>query len=356
MSEWSDLPPDVRGENISIKIIGASGRVWNIAGLDMGLQGAFVAGSIDGMVHVPFEGVWTKPAYGPPRFERTVDSRREITLPIGLSSDTALGWYNTEAKFWNDVTPNTTCYFSITTRPYGEMWMPMQLLEAPKDPMEWDPTRVGAKSFQIWNITLVADGDPRWRPVYNDLAPAPFVSSVQNNHQGVIRVANRGTEPAWPVYMVSAPGKAFLPDGPNAVIGGLDPLVEWPGIGALFGHPEFDPLGIHRRRDAHMIEIPELLAGEHTLVDTDPSHRIAISATDPADNGIKQFLRNSDLLDWIFGEYGDSGLPVLQRFKGQGFSVPIPPKTIATLPVKHSVTGGKIWARIPQRFDRAISA
>lgn len=354
MSEWTDLSPELRGENISVKIIGASGRVWNIAGTDMGLQGAFIAGAIDGMVHVPFESVWTKPAYGPPRFERTVDARREIAFPIGLSSDTALGWYDTEAKFWNDVTPELTAFFTITTRRYGEMWVPVQLLEAPKDPMEWDPTRQGRTSFQIWNVTLVVDGNPRWRPVYNDLAPQPFVSSVQNNHQGVIRVANRGTEPAWPVYLVSAPGKAYLPDGPNAVIGDVDPLVDQ--LLNLFGNPSLDPLGIHLRRDANLIEIPELMAGEHTLVDTDPSHRIAISATDPTDNGIKQFLRNSDLLDWIFGEYGDSGLPVLQRFHGQGFSVPIPAKTIATLPVKHSVTGGKIWARIPQRFDRAISA
>jgi hypothetical protein len=158
------------------------------------------------------------------------------------------------------------------------------------------------------------------------------------------------------VYLISAPGQAYLPDGPNGVIGGRDPIADWPGIGALFGHPEFDPLGIHRRRDANMITIPELSPGEHTLIDTDPSHRIAISATDPVDNGIKQFLRNSDLLDWIFGQYGDTGLPVLQRFHGQGFSVPIPPKTVATLPVKHSKSGGKIWVRIPQRFDRAISA
>lgn len=321
MTAWSDLPPEVRGENISVKIIGPTGRVWNIAGTDMGLQGAFIAGAIDGMVHVPFESVWTKPAYGPPRFERTVDSRREIALPIGLSSDTALGWYDTEAKFWNDVTADTTSFFCITTRRYGEMWVPVQLLEAPKDPMDWDPTRQGAKSFQIWNVILVVDGNPRWRQP--DLTPPPFVS-VQDGHKGVLRVANRGTEPSWPVYIVSAPGQVYLPDG-------------------------YD-------NTAKMIKIPELLAGEHTLIDTDPSHRIAISARDAADNPIKQFIRNADLLEWIFGEYGDSGLPVLQRFHGQGFSVPIPPKTIATLPVKHSKTGGKIWVRIPQRFDRAISA
>lgn len=330
MSEWSDLPPEVRGENISIKIIGASGRVWNLAGTDMGLQGAFIAGAIDGMVHVPFESVWTKPAYGPQRFERTVDSRREIAFPLGLSSNSALGWYDTEAKFWNDVTPNKTAWFTITTRRYGEMWVPVQLLEAPKDPMEWDPTRQGRTSFQIWNVTLVVDGNPRWRQP--DLIPPPFTATEKNGYKGVIRVANRGTEPAWPVFIISAPGKVYLPDGPDAVIGET------------------------RKRDTNMIEIPELAAGEHCLIDTDPSHRIAISAVDPVDGPIKKFLRNSDLLDWIFGEYGDSGLPVLQRFKGQGFSNPIPPKSIATLPVMHSRKNGKIWVRIPQRFERAISA
>lgn len=351
MSEWTDLGVDVRAENITIKILGLSGRVWNLAGLDMGVQGAWIAGPIEGMVHVPFEGVWTKPAYGPPRFERTVDSGREIGFPLALSSDSALGWYDTEAKFWNDVTPDGGAFFSITTRRYGEMWVPIQLKEAPKDTLDDDPTHDG-NNFQIWNVVLAVDGNPRWRQP--DVAPAPYVKHGQN--KPLLRVVNRGTQPAWPVYIVSAPGKVKLPDGPNAVISAEteNPLLtDLSSLLNLFGLPNFFGL---RTRDTHMIDVPELLPGEHAVIDTDPSHRIAISAIDPQDNIIKQFLRNSELADWLFGHYGDTGLPLLQRFHGQGFSIPIPPRSIATLPVSHSQSGGKIWVRVPQRFERAISA
>lgn len=353
MSEWSDLPADVRGEQMAIKIIGRSGRVWNLAGLDFGVQGAWIAGPIEGLVHVPFESVWTKPAYGPPRFERTVDAGREIKFPLALGSDTSLGWYDVEAKFWNDVDKDGGAFLTVTTQRYGEMWVPIQLKEAPQDPLDDDPT-MNNNNFQIWNVTLAVDGNPRWRQP--DIFPRPFVSKVANEHKGIIRVVNRGTEPAWPVFICSAPGKIFLPDGPNAIIGPDNPLADQPSLAELFGFPEWDPNGIRRRRDANMIEVPTLLPGEHVLIDTDPSHRIAISALDPTDNIIKQFLRNSELLAWLTDNYGDSGLPVLQRFKGQGFSIPIPPRSIATLPVKHSVTNGKIWCRVPQRFERAISA
>jgi hypothetical protein len=104
-----------------------------------------------------------------------------------------------------------------------------------------------------------------------------------------------------------------------------------------------------------MIPIPDLNPGEHAIIDTDPSHRIAVTILDPVDNIIKKFIRNSELLDWISGHYGDSGLPLIQRFKGQGFSVPIPPRSVATLPVKHNRTGARISVQCPQLFESALA-
>jgi hypothetical protein len=103
-----------------------------------------------------------------------------------------------------------------------------------------------------------------------------------------------------------------------------------------------------------MIPIPELQPGEHAIIDTDPAHRIAVTVLDPTDNIIKQFIRNSELLEWLTGNYGDTGLPLIQRFKGQGFSVPIPPRSVATLPVKHSVAGKRIAVQLPQTFDSPL--
>lgn len=351
---WNQLPSNIRDAPISCKWIGSDGEVWPLTGLDAGIMGAFVSGAIEGMVHVPFDSVWTKPAYGPPVFERTIDARREISFRLGLYSDSGLGWFDTESRWWRGCKKNATGFFSVTTLRNGELWLPMQLLEAPKCKLEDDPSR---QKFALHDIVLAVDGDPRWRRP--DVAPPPFIRPSGETDRGYIRIANRGTEPAWPIFILSAPGQVYLPDGPNAfTTAEIDAMDDWPKLGRLFGIPLIDELlGTQTRtRTSDMIKIPKLNPGENAIIDTDPAHRIAITTMDPIDNILKKFLRNSELLDWIVGEYGDSGLPLLQRFEGQGFSIPIPPRSVATLPVQHSRIGGRIYAQLPQRFESALAA
>ncbi|WP_100462465.1 hypothetical protein [Mycobacteroides abscessus] len=354
---WSQLSEAARGEAVSCAWIGSDGQYWPLTGQLAGSEGAFITGPIDGMVHVPFEGIWTTPAYGPPRFERTVDGRREISFTLGLMSDSSLGWYDTEARFWRGCRKDATGYFTVTTRRHGQLWIPMQLLEAPKCALPDDPA---LQRVALHEIILAADGEPRWhRP---DTSPPPFVRPPGGPSLGFIRIANRSTEPAWPIFFVqaskTAPSKVRLGDGPNAIVSGEEnPFDDWPKLSRLFGIPFIDELlgTFTRTRDANMIDVPELNPGEHCIIDTDPAHRIAITAQDPPDNLLKKFIRNSELLNWILGEYGDTGLPLLQRFKGQGFSIPIPPRTVATIPVSHNQPGGKIWCQLPQRFESALA-
>ena len=331
---WRKLRGSLRGDGISIKWIGSNDIVWPIAGVDQGVNGAVISGPIEGMVHVPFEGIWTKPAYAPPRFERTVDARREISTRITLMSDSDFGWFDTEAKWWDGMKSKTPGWWTIWTRRYGELYLPMQLLEAVKTPLEDDPTEYG-NNCQEWDILLAADGDPRWRQP--DLSPPRWVNnmsvttSVKRDESklapnitvgvGTLKVANRGTEPSWPIYWCSAPGRVWLPDGMSG----------------------------------RMLRVPELFAGEHVLIDTNPANRIAISAIDPVDDWTKKLIRNSELLSWLFGSYGDSGQTIVERFHGQGFTKAIEPNTVATLPVFHSQNGGTVRVALPQRFERAIS-
>jgi hypothetical protein len=104
-----------------------------------------------------------------------------------------------------------------------------------------------------------------------------------------------------------------------------------------------------------MVRVPELKRGEHIIVDTNPENRIAIAATDPVDDWTKQIVRNSELLSWLLGQYGDSGISILERFHGQGFTQPIAPGTVATLPVYHDTEHARVSVRLPQRYERAIS-
>lgn len=351
---WSQVSAEIRDAPISCKWIGSDGRVWPLTGLDAGAEGAFVTGPISGLVHVPFEGLWTKPAYGAPRFERTIDSRKEISFQLGLYSDTALGWYDTEARWWNGCSETSTGFFSVTTLRHGEMWLPMQIAETVKCDLEDDPT-FGGQNCAIHNLVLAVDGEGRWRRP--DVAPLPWTRPPGAVDAGILRAANRSFRPQWPIFFIEAPGKIELPDGPNAIASpAYNPLDDWPQLSALFGIPFIDDLlGIaHQTREVNMIPIPELQPGEHAIIDTDPAHRIAVTVLDPVDNIVKQFIRNSELLEWLTGNYGDTGLPLIQRFKGQGFSVPIPPRSVATLPVKHSIAGKRIAVQLPQTFDSPL--
>ncbi len=373
---WSALSPAARGEGVQIDWVGSDGQFWPLAGgIGGGSMGAFIAGPIDGMVHVPQDNVWTKYAYGPPRFERMVDAQRQISFPLGLMSDSSLGWFDTETRFWQGCTTTSTGFFCITTRRHGMLWLPMQLFEPPKCALEDDPS---GQRVLIHDVILAVDGEPRWRRPWKQ--PDPFTSTGPTEVwvdgllttdtagcQGVIKVGNASTQPQWPVFMVSGPAlNVLLPDGPNAYItqrpptnaaaNAVDNIIN--GIASLFGAATLidDFLGLYSAsRNSTMIQIPPIPAGATVLVDTDPTHRIAISTNDPVDSIIKQFVRNSDLLEWLTNGYGATGLPYAQQFSGEGFSVPIPPQSVASMPVFHDTAGGKVWLMLPQTFESALA-
>ena len=332
---WKDLPQHLRAPGISNKWIGNDHQpdIWHLSGFNEGAEGAFISGPIRGMVHRPFKSIWSEPAYGAPRFERTVDERREISTRIAICSDSEYGWQDAETRFWNGMTGDDPGFWCTWTRRTGELWIPMHLAEAVQTELTEDPGYSG--HVQEWDILLAADGEPRWR--MPDLQPADWYNSmavtttVKRDENllapeitvgvGRLKVANRGTTPSWPVYTVTAPGRCWLPDGTSG----------------------------------RMVRVPPLQKGEHIIVDTNPENRIAISALDPVDDWTKQIVRNSELLKWLFAQHGESGISVLQRFHGQGFTQPIAPGTVATLPVYHDTERARISVRLPQRYDRAIS-
>jgi hypothetical protein len=197
--QWSELSPAARAEGVSCAWIGSDGRYWPLTGTQAGTEGAFITGPIDGMVHVPFEGVWTTPAYGPPRFERTVDGRREISFTLGLMSSSSLGWYDTESRFWAGCRKDATGWFSVTTRRHGQLWIPCQLLEAPKCALPDDPAYA---KVALHEIILAADGEPRWhRPDGGRAKPRHDPHRQPLDRAGLAGVlcqrAGQGVAPRW---------------------------------------------------------------------------------------------------------------------------------------------------------------
>jgi len=354
MTLWRDLPQYLRAPGMSNKWIGNDQQpdIWHLSGFNEGAEGVFISGPIRGLVHRPFKSIWHEPAYGPPRWERTVDERKEISCRIAICSDSEYGWQDVETKFWNGMTGDAQGFWCTSTRRTGELWLPMQLADAVQTELTEDP---GYSNYvQEWDILLAADGDPRWR--MPDLQPADFVTSLVRSEidpttfvdnpmtttvkrddnpgspiidvaVGKFRVANRGTAPAWPVLTLSAPTR------------GKKPARWWISNGA----------------SSTMIRVPPIYKGEHIIVDTNPENRIAISALDPVDDWTKQVVRNSDLLTWLFGQYGETGISVLERFHGQGFTEPIAPGTVGTITVYCDTTNMRASVRLPQRYERAVS-
>jgi hypothetical protein len=354
LTAWRDLPPYLRAPGMSNKWIGNdhAPHVWHLSGFNEGAEGVFISGPIRGLVHRPFKSIWHEPAYGPPRWERTVDERREISTRIAICSDSEFGWQDAETKFWNGMTGDDQGFWCTSTRRTGELWLPMQLADAVQTELTEDPGY--ANYVQEWDILLAADGEPRWR--MPNLQPADFVTSLVRSEidpstfvgnpitttvkrddnplapmidvaVGKFRVANRGTAPAWPIFTLSAPTS------------GRRPARWWISNGST----------------STMIRVPPIYKGEHIVVDTNPENRIAISTLDPVDDWTKQVVRNSELLTWLFGQYGQSGISVLERFHGQGFTEPIAPGTVASLTVYCDTTGMRASVRLPQRYERAVS-
>lgn len=342
MGAWADLPAHLRAPGISNKWIGNDNQpdTWHISGFLEGAEGAFISGPIRGLVHRPFKSIWHEPAYGPPRFERTVDERKEISTRIALCSDSEYGWQDVESRWWNGMTGEDQGYWCCFTRRTGELWLPVQLADAVQTELAEDPGY--GNHVQEWDILLAADGDPRWR--MPDLQPPDWVytlgtatTTVKRDEApsspnitvgvGKFRVANRGTAPAWPVFTLTAPTR------------GKQPARWWISNGST----------------TRMVRVPPLNKGEHVIIDTNPEHRIAISALDPVDDWTKQIVRNSELLTWLFGQYGDSGISILERFHGQGFDQPCPPGEVSKLTVFCDTPNMRASVRLPQRYERAVS-
>lgn len=334
---WKDLTDNQRANGINIRWTGCDDAEFHWGGQFAGQEGVLITGPIKGMVHVPFKGVWSEPAYAPPRFERTVDERREISCRITTFSDHEYGWFDTEERLWNGLNGDQPGWWHIFTRRFGELYLPMQLLDSVENELEDDPSIDANGNMQEWDLLLAADGEPRWRqPDLRDqwtyAADSP-TTTVRRDEEllapnvtvgvGELKVANRSTtRKAWPVYTVSAPGRCWLQDGV----------------------------------DGPMFRVPKLPKGMHVRIDTNPENRIVIGAGDPVQsNWMTDWVNNSDLLQIFLKQFGAEAKPILEQFHGQGFDRPIAPKTEAKLKVYHDHVGAKVSVSLPQRFERAIS-
>jgi hypothetical protein len=352
---------DKRLQSLETKIVyigvpDGNGRrpYWDVWGAHAGAQGITLAPHVIGLMHTPFTQLISEGPYQVgATYERVDYGKREISLAIMIGvgePDTIFRYRMIEQRWWSSWSAKEDGYLGVFTRTHGWRWLKVRLAENPKTVMTLDPQAMDA-NFMQWDMTIIAaqpywakrqemaawtndgDGDTPVIPstpwdqleelitnILAGLIPG-FDKLVPGVHigEGNIVIPNRGDQPAFPKFLVSAPGRAWIQDGPNG----------------------------------RMVELPLLIPEDGTvLVDTDPTARTITAATDPVDPLFYRIARNSELLEFFLHDLTATGLPVWRRFYGR-FSVPWPAKAVNRIKVQHSNPGGTITAIMPQKYDMA---
>ncbi|WP_396909512.1 hypothetical protein [Mycolicibacterium sp.] len=354
-TDFYALPEYLRATQMKVVYVGVphptlkKRLTWTLNGTGAGREGLVLSPQLAGMMHVPFtqlmsEGPYTVGAIP----ERTDWKKRVINLGVQINPDIA-PWISKngelidnpfryrmlEDRWWGSWSATEDGYLGVWTRTHGWRWLRVRLASDPKTAFELEPTAFD-NNFMEWNMEIVAPY-PYWskRQEFNTWKNHADTSTFWDQiedlinefipgldvGEGAITVPNRSDQSVYPRFIVSSPGKAWIKEGDN-----------W-------------------------IELPLLTPKDgYVLVDTDPNARTLTASTDPVDPLLFKILRNSQLIDFVLHDIVNSTLPVWRRMKGS-FSPAsqIPPKTLATLHVRHSNADGSITAIVPQRFAMAYA-
>ncbi len=301
--------------------IGPNNLRWDLSGRNKGRQGARLASHVQGDYHLPIDQLFTEGAYQiGATYERTNILKRIINIGVVLGYNCSeLQYRAIESNWWDSWPPDTPGWWGRFTPFSGWRWAQVQLAKTVDTAMPLDPTAFGNNGFQ-WDMQIVA-AQPWWaKRMLTDSFTAHADSVALNGwDEQTFHIANRGTMEAWPKFMYTGPGKAWIQDGMTN----------------------------------NMIELPQLSADDgYVTVDTDPAERTLKGSNDPTDNLFYQFIRQSRILDFFLHDLEALGQPVWRRANGIRFQSPIPPRTVANLKVRHSQPGGQVIVFMPQRYAR----
>lgn len=386
--EWVVGPPygntdfyrlDVRLQGLQTRIvyvgvpdpdIGGARRWWELYGSYQGAQGIMCGEEFAGLMHAPFDqklisgayevgATWQRTNWEPKYMQMA--AMMNVGAAATASRMNSFDYRMLEQFWWNSWSDKADGFIGVYTRTHGWRWIMVRLASHSKtafslDPtandsnfVQWDMELVGLYPFYSkkstvqtwtntvatstdWNIivdaidgilqALVADLGPSVAgssQILADVLPARYVGT------NVFSIANKGTVTAYPKYLVSSPGIAWLQNGWNA---------------------DGSPM---------MLQLPLLTESDgYIMVDTDPDARTITCATDPVDPVFMQALQSSSLLEILLGPLINSSEPIWRQFK-QTFTeaAAIAPRTNANLTAWHSQDGGTITCIMPQNYKMA---
>lgn len=350
--EFHNLPLSLRGVETKVVYVGVEHPIhkkrftWNLLGSHKGREGVVMAPVASGFMHAPFVTMFSEGPYqigAEP--ERTDWKKRQISMAVHVNPDvvpwdsnglidTPFRYRMIEERWWGSWSATEDGYLGMWTRTHGWRWLRVRLAEESKTPWQLDPVAYG-NNFMTWDMQVVAC-QPFWakptihRTWKNTIDTSTLWDQIEDllNEfipgldvgEGIIRVPNRGDRPVYPKFLVSSPGKAWIQEG-----------TRW-------------------------VELPLLTPQDgYVMVDTDPNSQPLTSAKDPYDPLFMKILRNSQLLDLLFGDLLSLTEPVWKRFDDRFTELSqIPPRTLAAVKVRHSNADGQITMLLPQRYEKGF--
>ena len=282
-------------EFLKIEVIGRDGSNWVLSGPGMGKQGVTLSPQLQQFYDAPVKTLYVPGPFGEEYAGKRVQ-RREIVLTVQAWDHDPDTWATIDSAWrwaWDYDEEST---IRVTTSD-GTRTLNVRLMEEPKPYYDKDP-HITADNPIVMTLTATF---PYWVEPPSVLQWA----SLETQDFTTFPVVNDGDVPVWLKWLVTAPGTWVLPD-------------------FSFGNDMYS----RGKADAgRTIPLPDLVAGEHLSVDSDPRVQTLIAV---------------------------NGMPTQNRWKGQDLLYPLMPGRSADLPVQlfNAAQGGACRLTVPRWFSR----
>ncbi|WP_029925504.1 hypothetical protein [Nocardia otitidiscaviarum] len=233
---------------IKIVWIDVNGLPWHLHGQGAGAEGVSIVGSPQGMGFPPHELLFDEGArQDGATFRRSVVSKREADFNVAIGSISGApvfrsmrDWQQTHDLWWRGWSRRTPGHWCVWTKGKGWRKTPLYLGQAPVSVLQVAPS---VNLLDVYTTSAVGP-DPFWASLEREVS---WINSTGAN-EGVLKMRNDASEPAWPRYTLKGPGRWFIEDK----------------------DPDADP-----EADLRMMTLPPIDAGDTVRIDTHPRNRTA---------------------------------------------------------------------------------
>ncbi|QXO14258.1 minor tail protein [Mycobacterium phage Chaser] len=283
---------------LKIELIGRDGSHWVLSGPGMGQQGVTLNPNLQQFYDAPVKTLYVPGPFGEEYAGKRVQ-RREIVFSVQAYDEDPDTWSTVDSLWRWAWDYDEESELRVTTSD-GTRFLKVRLMEEPKPYYEKDP-HITADNPIVMTVTATF---PYWQDEPEEL----IWTTLSTEDMTRFPVRNDGDVPVWLKWTLTAPGLWILPD------------FSWGN----------DMYSRGREDLGRTVAMPELVAGEHVSVDSDPRVQTLIAV---------------------------NGMPTQNRWKGNDLLYPLMPGKGAEIPVqlKNAPEGGACKLTRPRWYSRPWS-